>query len=197
MSNQIIKQRNEDGGLDGWWDLLDIKGVGPKTIDKITDWVSDEDPFGVYKLDKNIASVKEQIEKRKIKQASGAILPRPTHTASQLPYEQGHEFAVVWLGTILNRNIRDIFETNRAKTGEELDPTKVKDPQLNEWAMLTCEDEDDQLLLRIDRWKYPKFKHAIFDFKMGHDLLLVEGVRPRYVTARQIKVKRLWVISPD
>ena len=197
VATQIIEEREARGGLDGWWDLLDIKGVGPKTIEKITEWVEDEDPFGVKTLDKNIFKAKEAIERRKIKQANGYPMPRPTHTASQLPYEQGQEFAVVWLGTVLQRNIRDIFETNRAKTGEELDPKKVKDPHLNEWAMLTCEDEDDQLLLRIDRWKYPQFKHAIFDFKPGHDLLLVEGVRPRYVTARQIKVKRLWVINPD
>jgi hypothetical protein len=77
----------------------------------------------------------------------------------------------------------------------ELDPKSVRNPELNEWALLTCEDEDDQLLLKIDRWKYPQFKQSIFDFKMGRDLLLVEGIRPRYVTARQILAKRLWTIE--
>jgi hypothetical protein len=71
----------------------------------------------------------------------------------------------------------------------------VRDPHLNEWALLTCEDEDDQLLLKIDRWKYPQFKEAIFNFRMGQDLLLVEGIRPRYVTARQILAKRIWTIE--
>jgi len=203
MTAQIIEHRSEIGGLDGWWNLLELKGIGPKTVEKIEQWVLQKDPFGVRTLDDNIVKVKKLIRKGKLRRAPEPHvarprpLPTPTHTATDLPYEQGREFSVCWLGTILQRNIRDIFETNRAKTGEELDPKAVKDAHLNEWALLTCEDEDDQLLLKIDRWKYPQFKSAIFDFKMGHDLLLVEGVRPRYVTARQIKVKRLWVISPD
>jgi DNA polymerase-3 subunit alpha len=200
---EIVKFRAERGGLDTWWDLMDIRGIGPKTVDKIDQWVMQKDPFGVRTLDDNIAQVKKMIRKGKLRRAPtgmqprGARLPTPTHTATDLPYEQGREFTVCWLGTILQRNVRDIFETNRAKTGEELDPKSVRNPELNEWALLTCEDEDDQLLLKIDRWKYPQFKNAIFDFRMGHDLLLVEGIRPRYVTARQILAKRLWVISTD
>lgn len=86
---------------------------------------------------------------------------------------------------------------NRAKKGVELKPSEVKDPHLNEWAMLTCEDETDQLLLRIDRWKYPKFREHIFNARMNRDLILVEGIRPHYVSSRQINVKRMWVIDPD
>lgn len=192
MAEQIVQYRTECGGIDAWSDLQAIKGIGPKTVEKIEDWVNQEDPFGAYTLDKNIRKIKQQLEQGTL----GSSLPFPTHTAQDLPFEQGVEFEVIWLGTFNTRNIRDIFEVNRAK-GQELDPAKTKDPHLNEWAMLVCEDETDQLLLKIDRWKYPVFKNAIFDFRMGHDLLLVEGIRPRYVTARQVKVKRLWVIDPD
>jgi DNA polymerase-3 subunit alpha len=201
VAKNIIDFREERGGLDSWWDLLDIRGIGPKTVDKIEQFVLQKDPFGVRTLDDSIAETKKLIRKGKLLRAPGPVirkglpLPTPTHTATDLPYEQGREFAVCWLGTILQRNIRDIFETNRAKTGEELDPKSVRNPELNEWALLTCEDEDDQLLLKIDRFKYPAFKEAIFDFRMGHDLLLVEGIRPRYVTARQILAKRLWTIE--
>jgi hypothetical protein len=103
---------------------------------------------------------------------------------------------VCWLGTFVERNIRDIFEQNRARTGEELKREDVKDPELNEWAQLTGEDDHDQLLIKIDRWHWPAFKQAIFNFKMGTDLLLIEGVRPRYASSRQIKVKNLYVIEP-
>jgi DNA polymerase-3 subunit alpha len=199
MATNIVELR-EERGIDGWWDLLDIRGIGPKTVEKIEQFVLQKDPFGVRTLDDNIAQVKRLIRKGKLRRApsngsAGGRLPTPTHTATDLPYEQGREFVVCWLGTILQRNIRDIFETNRAKTGEELDPKAVRNPELNEWALLTCEDEDDQLLLKIDRFKYPAFKEAIFNFRMGHDLLLVEGIRPRYVTARQILAKRLWTIE--
>lgn len=195
QAQAILEYREGLSKLDGfgWSDLINIKGFGPKTVDRIREFAGDDDPFHAFKIDGDIAKVKEAI----INQKLGTRLPYPTHAAQDLPFEQGREFAVVWLGTILARNIRDIFEVNRAKTGVELDAGKTKDPHLNEWAMLTCEDETDQLLLKIDRWKYPQFKHAIFDFRLGQDLLLVEGVRPRYVTSRQIKVKKLWVINPD
>jgi DNA polymerase-3 subunit alpha len=195
VAGNIVNFREERGSLDSWWDLMSIHGIGPKTVDRMQQWVTQKDPFGVRTLDDNIIKVKRMIKKGKLTREDGKPLPYPTHTATDLPYEQGREFAVCWLGTILQRNIRDIFETNRAKTGEELDPKSVRNPELNEWALLTCEDEDDQLLLKIDRWKYPNFKAAIFDFRMGHDLLLVEGIRPRYVTARQILAKRLWTIE--
>lgn len=175
-----------------WDDLVNIRGVGPKTVDKIKDWLVADDPFGAFALARNIRAVKTEI-------ASGALglgVPKPTHTAVDLPVEQGIELPVCWLGTFIQRNIRDIFEQNQAKTGEALDPSKVKDPHLNEWAQLTGEDETDQLLIKIDRWRWPKFKAQIFDARMGHDLLLVEGIRPRYATSRQIKVKRLTVIDP-
>jgi hypothetical protein len=128
----------------------------------------------------------------------GKPLPTPTHNASDLASDanQGKALHVYWLGTFVQRNIRDIFEQNRAR-GVELDPKSVKDPHLNEWAMLTGEDESDQLLIKIDRWKYPLFREAIFDFKMGSDLLLIQGVKPARSGVRSLSVKKLWVITPD
>jgi DNA polymerase-3 subunit alpha len=84
-----------------------------------------------------------------------------------------------------------------ARGGEELDPSKIKDPDKSEWAMLTGEDESDQLLIKCDRWKYPKYKDAIFNFRMGHDLLLIQGVKPARSGVRSLTIKRLWVIDPD
>jgi DNA polymerase-3 subunit alpha len=187
---QILAYR-EAHGLSSWAELQSIRGIGPKTVEKIEGWLSQDDPFGAFALDGNIRDTRRAIKK-------GALrgLPTPTHTSTDIPVEQGRETSVVWLGTMLDRNIRDIFEQNRARKGEELKREEVKDPQLNEFALLTCEDENDQLLLKIDRWAYPRFKEAIFNFRFKQDLMLVEGVRPAYVSARQIKVKKLWVIEP-
>jgi hypothetical protein len=63
--------------------------------------------------------------------------------------------------------------------------------------MLTGEDETDQLLIKIDRWHYPKMKQAIFNFRMGKDLLLIRGVKPARSGVRSLTVKKLWVINPD
>lgn len=183
----VMEYRREHG-LEDWDSLINIKGVGAKTIEKIKAFVTQDDPFNAFLIDRNIAAVRDELRE--------LGLPMPTHRAVDLPFESGQEFEVTWLGTVLQRNVRDIFEQNRAKTGEELAREGVKDPHLNEFILMTCEDETDQLLIKLDRWRFPKYKQGLFDLKLGEDLLLVQGVRPRYVTARQIKATRIWVIEP-
>jgi DNA polymerase-3 subunit alpha len=183
----------------GWGQIQELKGFGPKTVLKITDWIKQDDPFGAFKLDNDIRVVKEMIKAGQLLGRDGRTpLPTPTHNASDLALDehQGKSLHVYWLGTFVQRNIRDIFEQNRAR-GVVLDPSKTKDPHLAEWAMLTGEDESDQLLIKIDRWHFPKFKEAIFEFRMGRDLLLIQGVKPARSGVRSLNVKKLWVINPD
>lgn len=189
----LVRDWRDEVGPESWAELRDLKGFGPKTVERIVTWLKDEDPFGAFKLDSDIRLVKGVIERGEL-----GDLPKPTHTAADLAAEeyQGKSLQVAWLGTAQQRNIRDIFEQNRAR-GHELDPATTKDPHLNEWAMLTGEDETDQLLIKIDRWSYPKFKEALFNFRMGRDLLLIKGVKPRSSSVRSLKVKQLWVINPD
>jgi DNA polymerase-3 subunit alpha len=177
----------------GWGELQDIKGYGPKTVMKIKEWIDAPDPFGAFKLDGDIAKVKQLLEDGKL-----GALPAPTHNAADLAADEnaGKALQVYWLGTFVQRNIRDIFEQNRAR-GQVLDRASVKDPHLAEWAMLTGEDESDQLLLKIDRWMYPKMKQAIFNFRMGKDLILIRGIKPARSGVRSLNIKKLWVIDPD
>lgn len=193
---RVVEWRDEVGP-ESWAELQDLKGFGVKTIEKIKMWLEDEDPFGAFKLDRDIANVKEWIAAG-ARGPDGKPLPIPSHNTAQLAEDryQGKALQVTWLGTFVQRNVRDIFEQNRAR-GHELNPEDVKDPHLNEWAMLTGEDEADQMLIKIDRWVYPHVKKALFNFRMGHDLILVSGVKPKSSAVRSIKVKRLWVINPD
>lgn len=185
-------------GMSKWGDLTSIRGIGPKTIDKIEGWLKGSDPFGAFKMLEDIEAVTADLHAGRLLGPEGKPLPRPTHNAADLAAEenQGKHLQVVWLGTAVKRNIRDIFEQNRAR-GNELDPKAVKDAHLNEWVLLTGEDASDQLLITIDRWRYPAMKEAVFNFRMGHDLLLVKAVKPGRSTVRKINVKQLWVISPD
>jgi DNA polymerase-3 subunit alpha len=178
---------------ESWDQLRKLKGFGPVTVNKITDWIKGEDPFRAFKLDGDVAKIKALIDAGRL-----GNLPAPTHTAADLALDEhaGKALQVTWLGTFVDRNIRDIFEQNRAR-GNELDPATIKDPHLNEWAMLTGEDETDQLLIKIDRWHYQQFKQAIFNFRMGHDLLLIKAVKPARSGVRSLSVKKLWVIDPD
>ena len=178
-----------------WGGLRELRRFGPKTVLKITDWLKTEDPFGAFTLDTNIKRAKAALEARAF-----GDLPIPTHTAADLAAETnaGKKLHVTWLGTFVARNIRNIFEQNSAR-GQAVEWVHRHQTRLDldEWAMLTGEDETDQLLLKVDRYVYPGVKQAIFNFRMGRDLLLVQGVKPGFSGVRTLQVKRLVVINPE
>jgi DNA polymerase-3 subunit alpha len=175
----------------GWQDYVAVSGIGPKTMEKIEEFVEQDDPFNIEGIDRTLDSVRDML----IEGWGG--LPVPTHTASEVPYERGKDTKVVFLGMPLDINLRDIYESNRARTGEELDRSTVRDPDLNEFAVVLCNDGDEQVFVRLTRWQYPKFKKMLWGTQLGHDLLLVEGVKKGYRTAREVEVRKMWVIDPD
>jgi DNA polymerase III subunit alpha len=177
-----------------WADYQAVPGIGPKKIEQLEAFGQARDPFRVHELDEALESVREAISGG-LRGSDGTPLPEPTHRALDVPYESGQDTAVVFLGMPVHRNLRDIFEANRRR-GEELDPEKVKRPDLNEWVMLLATDGDEQVTLRINRWTYPKFRDMIWKIKLGEELVLVKGVKPGYRSAREIQVSNMWVIEP-
>ena len=195
MAGKILTWRDTKTGPINWSDLIQVKGIGPKTIEKLVDFATAEDPFGITKLDKMIESVTKDL-KAGTKDRHGNKLPIPTHTAIQVPYERGEDIEVVWLGVVVHRNLRDIFEVNRARTGEELDPATVRHPELNEWCLMAGYDGTDLLSIRITRWKYNKFKKMIWKIALNEDIVLVQGVKPSWRAAREVYVNNMWVLEP-
>jgi DNA polymerase-3 subunit alpha len=191
----------ETEGLEEWSDLSQIKGIGAKTIEKAQAFSEADDPFGAMWLDRTIAKVKKELAEGQLwghdRRGKFIRLPHPTHVASDMPYSRGQDLDVVWLGTVHTRNVRDIFEYNRAKTGVELKPEDIKDPHLNEWMVMVGDDESDQMGLRVDRWTYPKYRDALWGMRPGEDLLLVRGIKPGWMPTRQITIRELWVLRPE
>lgn len=192
----ILAYRDECG-LEDWDDLLQVRGIGEKTLATIKEFVEQEDPFGAFWLDKAIKHVKDEIRSKRLR------VPRPTHVASDLPYSTGEDIEVVWLGVLRTRNVRDLFEFNQAK-GAEIDLEKktlngkpIKDPHLREWCVMVGDDESDQIGLRCDRWNYPKWRDLIWKIRLDKDLVLVRGSKPGWMPTRQITIKDLWVIDPE
>jgi len=179
----------------GWSSLIDVKGIGEKTIDKIVDHATDSDPFKIKRLDQMIESVKRDLPT--LVDGKGRQLPFPTHTAIDVPYERGEDQEIIWVGVAVHKNLRDIFEVNRARTGEELDPSEVKNPELNEWMLIAGYDGTDLLSLRITRWRYPALKDILWKIRMNEDVLLVRGVKLGWRAAREVRVQDIWVLDPD
>ena len=200
-SQKIVEYRNTDEIRD-WDDLLNVSGIGPKTLETIVEFANKgDDPFGALWLDRAIAAVKQEIKSGKLP------VPRPTHLAEDFPYERGPiDIECVWLGTLFSRNERDLFEFNQAK-GADLDMSDpkhpllngkpVKDPHLDKWVVMVGHDESDQIGLRVDRWRYPRLRDKVWKIRPGKDLVLVRGVKPGWMPTRQITINELWIIDPE
>lgn len=169
-----------------WSDLLEVKGIGPKKLQNILDFIDSQDPFGVFDVDRRIRAAEQSLHKLR--------LHKPTHKAPDIPYEKGQTCAATWLGIVKERNLRNIYEVN-ARMGKELDPNKVKDPDLAEFMLLICEDDEDMMRLRIDRYKYPVFKEALWGLELDTDVVWIEGFKPHYRSARELVVRRMAVID--
>jgi DNA polymerase-3 subunit alpha len=148
-----------------------------------------KDPFELNVLSDTLGKVRQQI-------LDGDLdLPEPTHSSLDVPYEAKFE-RVVWLGVIRERNLKDLFELHMSRTGEQLDPATVKDPDLVNWTVMLGEDETDILTITIDRWKYPRMKEAIWGLRPGKDIVLVKGIKKRQYR-RAIYVDQIWVLDPE
>jgi DNA polymerase-3 subunit alpha len=178
-----------------WRDMTRVKGIGPKTVQKIVDWTEQEDPMQIDKLGHALRSTRKWLKTGQ-KDSSGAWLPEPTHTSLQVPYERGPDVDIVWVGQAVHRNLRDLFEHNRARTGVELDPSQVRDPELREWVIMLGQDEDELVTITVDRFKYPAFREMLWKIRLGHDLLLVQGKKRGFRAARAVYVDRMWVLEP-
>lgn len=189
MAPRMVAFR-EEHGVEDWADYIRVPGIGGKTVEKLRAFSQQDDPFGVYALHRRLEAVRRELHRMG--------LPRPTHRSLDVPYSKGNDTEVVFLGLLHpRRNLRDLFESNFARTGTALDPEDVQDPELREWVVGIAYDEDEQVTVTWDRWQYPKFKSAIWAIKPDHDVILFKGVKKGYQARRAIYVKRMWVIDPD
>jgi DNA polymerase-3 subunit alpha len=191
-----ILAHRADHNLRGWAQLADIKGFGTKTVQKCEAFAATEDPLGILALDRLLDSVRAALRAGRL----GRLVPWPTHTAVQVPYQKDVDESdtwVTWLGVITHRNLRDYFELHFSRTGVALDPDEVKNPELREWVVMQAKDETETLTLTTSRYNYARFKEAVWGIRLDHDVVLVQGVKKGFQSRRAITIKRLWVIDPD
>jgi Zierdtviridae DNA polymerase len=193
MATRILEERGDgpghEHGWTGWSDLMRVKGVGDATMQGIQTFVHKDDPFDVFDADRRIEVALDVLPE--------LDLSSPTHRTVDIPYARGTTAHAIWMGVARQKNLRDIFEINRARKGTELDASTVRDPHLHEFMLLMGDDGDELLRLRIDRFHYPVFKRALWGLTLDKDVVWVEGYKPRFRAAREIYVKRMVVIGMD
>lgn len=184
---------DEDNFDLSWSDYLVVKGIGPGTVKKAEDFCAQDDPFGVYTLARQLARMRGWISQH----GERAHLPFPASRSEDVPYE-AQPGRHCWIGKVVNRNLKDIYELHRSRTGEELDPKKVKEPDRVNYVVITGEDETGPLVITVHRYGglYDKYKEDIWDLDQKTDLLLVEGYK-RAEYRRAIYATSLHVLTPE
>jgi DNA polymerase-3 subunit alpha len=177
-----------------WSDYINVKGIGKVTMEKVEEFAAQEDPFNLFLMSDTISAVRRWIWDQ------GEDLygyPFPSAKSEDVPYE-AKKGEYTWLGVVRDRNLKDIYELHRSRTGEELDPANVKEPEHVNYVVLTGEDETGPLVITVHRWRglYERYKDLIWGMDPKRDLLLVKGYK-RAEYRRAIYATELYVINPE
>lgn len=194
-AEKIVEREAEVGGFQHWEELESkrggIKGIGPSTVGKIKAFAENPDPFGIMAIVNATNEIMAAIDNDDI-----PGVPQVTTNADEVPYEAIEGWRGVILGRLKNRNLQDMFENHRSRTGDELDPSTVKDPHLKDSVTLYLEDVAGTLTVKVNRRIYPKFKAMIWDAKIGHDYILASVFKYPFL-GKTIHIDNMWVIDPD
>jgi hypothetical protein len=190
FAEAIISDRDENGEFGDWSELIRVKGIGPAKMAMIQEFCSKEDPFDLMKLRDGSKGIVDAIKAGEL-----GPMPIPDTLADNIPYEAKRSNHVV-MGVVKNRNLQDLYENHRSRTGEELLRKDVQDPDLKDSMTLYMEDESGLMTVKVSRWDYPKMKEALWGLKLNHDFLLMRVQKKPYY-GKTVHCKSLWVIDPD
>ena len=195
-SSAILEIRSGDPeAMQEWKDLGKVKGIGPKTVQKIQEFATSDDPFGLEIVGNTLRAIRALLQEGKGQWGS---LPRPTHTSDQIPRD-AENLLVTWLGIVKKIEYKDILEDARSRTGAEYEETRaaLADPHLTKAAVLHgYDDGEEEVYLRINRWNYPKFQDIIAGINPGHDVVLIKGLK-RKGFGISMQIRQIFVIDPE
>lgn len=182
-----------DRGITSADDLLEVSGIGEKGVEKFRAQMESDDPFGLLKTKDALDTIREAIREREIP------LRRPSHNSDGILDVVGGK-PVIWVGLVKLVEYKDAIEDERARTGKELEEIikEMERPDLPTSATLHCYDDgDEDVYVRVPRFIFPKFKAALEDITLKHDVVYVMARKSKGGFGASLYVKNLLVIDPD
>jgi DNA polymerase-3 subunit alpha len=189
-----IERYRAEFGIESWYDLKAVRGIGNKTIQALEEFVEAPDPFEIELTARTLDEIRHGIKKG-WRDYRG--LPKPTHVSHTIPRDK--DCNVVWLGVVRNIEYKDLIEDERARSGESVEEirARVKDPDLVKSCTLHCYDDgDDDVYVRINRWHFPKFQKLVESIIPRESVVVVRG-RKRASFGVSLQVQSLIVMTPD
>lgn len=196
VANNIIDWMNDKVENDEklrWKDTIEIKGIGPKTVDRIISFTLDPDAFNLERINRMLKDLRKELVP-----GNRHYLPTPTHTSDTLPRKGTHN--VIWTGIPMVREYKDFIEDERARSGRETEEilAEMDDPHLLKSCVLKCiDDGDEEVYIRFSRWYYPKFAQKIESLRLGgRDAIIVKGIK-RDGFGFSVQARELWAVELD
>lgn len=190
MAQAIIDRRDEVGEFSGWEDLQSIRGFGPKKMQMIMDFCLRDDPFGINWMRDEQAAIRKAIRNGEM-----PGVPLPDTLAIDIPYANKKSYHTLCC-ILKDKNLQDMFEDERARTGEELDPKKVRDPHLKHSMSMFMEDESGRATVKVNRWAYPRFQRQIWSIKPGYHFVVMKVVKKPFF-GKTVHLLEMYIIEPD
>jgi len=198
----ILAERDRQSFSD-WPDLIRCKGIGPKTMEAIRDFSSQEDPFNLDRTRSRLLRVWRAIKAGEIR------APLPTHSGEhvaeiEVPWGTRHKEwlkgpLIVFAGIVKARNYQDTIENIHSRSGDDLEEIRkrLKRPDLVTSCVLQTYDSTlEEVYLRINRWSFPRWRRTLESVNVGHDVVIGVGHKTSGF-GNSVAIEDLYVVDPD
>lgn len=194
-AQDITAWREQHRGINATWEALsEVKGIGVKTVERIREFASHDDPFGVYKTEDQLTLFRQQM-------TSGAFekfgIPGEQwfYRSNELPDQDGY---AAFVGLVANVIFRDEVETIRTRTGKPVEQilAELDYSDKTRKATIFAYDEHGEVALRLSRFVYPSVEYKLAAIKPDYHIVVAYG-RTFKDRPNSIQLKDIWVLEPD
>lgn len=182
------------GTTANWDDISEVKGVGLKTINRIIEFASKDDPFGVYKTQEQLGVFRDQMWSGEF-ELFGLPSRECFYTSNAFP--DSDQYAA-FVGLVANVIFRDEVETIRTRTGKPVDQilSELEHSDKTRKATIFAYDEHGEMALRVSRFVYPSVESKLAAIKSDHHIIVGWG-RTFKDRPNSLQIKDIWVLDPD
>lgn len=190
----------------GWTALMQIKGVGLATVEKMIGFCNKDDPLGIFKTSYQLGMFRKQMINGEFDEVGLPDIDAFVgYSRMQFMDEQGEELDVsgednwvAWVGFVSKVHEKDEIDAQRVKTGKSVEEIRAEmdEPDKSKKATLFAYDESSEVSINVSRWVYDSLSESIGAISENDSIVVVWG-RTFNGRPNRIQARNLWVFDPD